>query len=406
MKILMIGNLYPPAVLGGYEILCEQITKEFISMGHEVFVQTSDFNTEDTRLKVNERGAYGETIRRNLLQYLPFGLKPRRARLRHLTTDLYNEEATLRYIRHVNPDAILLWSLRRLSLGPLRAAIRSGVPCAMSLNDDYLLAYKPGTCSFSPRRAASWLLDRSLFRRTTFAGIKFPIVTAISRSLLEKLKTEGVPLKTAKVIYQGVDVSDFSPKTKPGLQHKPLRLLYAGQLHEYKGVHTVIEALELLVRKGRDVVLEIVGTGSSKYIKRLESIASVSELAGRVSFKGRLPRRELSDIYRESDILVFSSIWDEPFGLTNLEAMASGTALVSTTCGGPGEFLKDGENAMTFVAGDAASLATAIEKLMDDPALCRRIAREGLRTVTEDFSMQRYAHDLEEFLINVAGGLK
>jgi len=276
----------------------------------------------------------------------------------------------------------------------------------MSLNDDYLLAYKPVDCALTPRRAAGWLLDHSLFRRTTWAGIKFPPVTAISLSLLQKLKTEGVPFKYTNVIYQGVDAGDFSAKSRPGLLHKPLRLLYAGQLHEYKGVHTAVEALSLLVRKGRDAVLDVVGTGETAYVKNLESLASAPDIAGRVKFRGRVPRRELAEIYRSSDIMLFTSIWDEPFGLTNLEAMASGTSLVSTTCGGPGEFLKDGINALTFAAGNAASLASSIERLMDDPALCRSIAREGLRTVHEDFSMQRYARDLEKFLCDVAGGLK
>jgi len=203
-----------------------------------------------------------------------------------------------------------------------------------------------------------------------------------------------------EVIYQGVDTSHFVPKAKPGLLHKPARLLYVGQLHEYKGVHTVIEAAAILAASGRRFKLSIAGAGLPDYEKRLHRLVEDKKLLDHVEFLGQVAREELPELYRANDIFVFPSIWEEPFGLTHLEAMASGTAVISTTRGGPGEFLIDEKNSLTFEAEDESDLASKLERMMSDDVLRSRIARQGLKQVCEEFSLPRYALDLEGFLKN------
>ena len=87
---------------------------------------------------------------------------------------------------------------------------------------------------------------------------------------------------------------------------------------------------------------------------------------------------------------VFPSIWSEPFGLTHLEAMASGVPVVSTANGGQGEFLRDGVNALVFEPEDAEGLACRLASLIVDDSLRRRIALGGRRLVEREFTLTRY----------------
>ena len=398
MKILMVTNLYPPAVLGGYEILCEQVAGEFAGRGHEIVVLTSDFQADDGSPAADEFGRHGERLSRLMRIHLPFDHPPKRARIRHLLADRHNRRVTHRLIERERPDIVFFWSLRRLSLGPVRAAADSGEPYALTLNDDYLLAYKPSPPSLKPGKSASFLLDRTLFRRTTYSGLRFPAITAISRSLVDNMVRRGAPVAHAAIIHQGVDIRKFSPKEHPGSIGTPARLLYVGQLHDYKGVHTAIESLSALAGQGRELLLDIVGSGDPAYEERLKQLAERLDVAGQVAFLGKISHDRLPEVYRSHDIFVFPSTWDEPFGLTHLEAMACGTPVVSTTKGGPGEFLRDGENALTFEAKDARDLTDKLADLLDDDGLRAAIAKAGRSCVVDLFSADRYVSDLERFL--------
>jgi glycosyltransferase involved in cell wall biosynthesis len=179
-----------------------------------------------------------------------------------------------------------------------------------------------------------------------------------------------------------------------------MRLLYAGQLHDYKGVHVLLEAADRLARQGMRVAVTIAGDGPADYKARLEAFARGS--AAPVAFLGRLPQDRLAAVYRTHDVLVFPSEWAEPFGLTHLEAMASGTVVISTAHGGQGEFLEDGINARVFPAGDAGALADRIAGVREAPDLARRIAAAARARVLRDFTVDRYAASLEALLAQAA----
>ena len=78
--------------------------------------------------------------------------------------------------------------------------------------------------------------------------------------------------------------------------------------------------------------------------------------------------------------------------------MASGTPVVSTTEGGPGEFLEDNHNALVFKAGDAEDLARALMRFATDDPLSRSLARNARLMVETRFTLDRYVKDLEQFL--------
>jgi spore coat protein SA len=169
-------------------------------------------------------------------------------------------------------------------------------------------------------------------------------------------------------------------------------------LHPYKGVHTLIEAAHIVSSWNEIPPLEVsvVGDGPEEYKRQLQDMAFQGR--ARVEFLGKVPHAKLARLYREHDIFVFPSTWQEPFGLTHLEAMASGTPVISTAGGGHGEFLRDRENALVFEKEKADQLAWHILCLIRDRNLSRRLATRARVVVEREFSLERYAADLEAFL--------
>ncbi|MBL7007138.1 MAG: glycosyltransferase family 4 protein [Spirochaetia bacterium] len=188
---------------------------------------------------------------------------------------------------------------------------------------------------------------------------------------------------------------------------KPVRILYAGQLHFYKGVHTIIEALIKLKESVRENIpeftLTIAGKGaeSDPYTDNLKNQAEQGGFP--TDFLGIVPHQEMSGVYQKHDIFVFPSIWEEPFGLTHIEAMASGLPVVSTANGGQGEFLKTELNALTFPPEDAEALAVCLERLMTDAELFKNLADQGRITAEREFTFSRYVDELEVLLHTAAG---
>lgn len=391
----MISNLYPPHFLGGYELLCEQVARALRRRGHEVAVLTSDHGTKPGREPATPEAP--EVHRRLALTY-PFAKPFRFDLLRQARAARQNGRAARKLLRVFRPDVVFAWSQLRVGLAAVQAAEAQQVPVAWAFNDANILGYRLRQPKRRPRSLARWVLSRFMMPSTTYRGMNFGTATIISHALKTQLVAGGLPVAGGLVMHQGIEVSRFPPRDNPGEMHSPLRVMYAGQLHEYKGVHTLLEAIRLL--PPGEFRVTIAGTGPAEYQERLRKLAD--ECGSPVEFLGRVDPAALPVVYRDHDTLVFPSIWPEPFGLSHLEAMASGLVVVSTTEGGQGEFLVDDHNALTFPKEDAAALASCLGRLVADPESALRIARAGRATVERDFTLARYVDGLEHMLQKIA----
>ena len=385
MKLLIISNLYPPEVQGGYEILCAQVAESLRVRGHQVHVLTTGVPTETGPAWVLRR----------LKLTAPFPEPVATGRLHSLRLHLSNAAITRETIEEMRPDHIFIWSQLRLTLGCAEAAERSGLPVTYTFNDEHPAGFLPRRANGTLRSRVGAVIDAA-FPRTTLAARRLRRTTCISATLKQSLIERGVRIPDSRVIYQGIPIERFPPALDRTSRSR-LRILYAGQLHEYKGVHTLLEAAALLARE-RSLPFEVsvAGEGPAAYKARLVALAE--QVGAPVRFLGRVPHGDLPALYRTHDVFVFPSIWREPFGLTHLEAMASGTPVVSTTKGGPGEFLEDNHNALVFNAGDAEDLARALMRFATDDPLSRSLARNARLMVETRFTLDRYVKDLEQFL--------
>lgn len=404
MNLLMISNLYPPEAVGGYEILCAQVADELGTRGHTVTVLTSlggvAVGGADCPTPALAREEDAEvSIVRGLELTTPFGEPASWSRRRRWSVGRRNERVTREVVREVHPDVVFVWSQLRLSLGAARACQRAGVPVCYTMNDAHVAGYAPRRFAPSPRALAGALLDRGPFRGDTVSGIGLDRVTCISGVVVEDLATAAVRMPDPKVIHQGIPLERFPLKRTPGELGSPLRLLYSGQLLDYKGPDVLLRAAGILRGpEGIPVTVTIAGDGPVR--GDLECLAN--ELSVPTDFLGQVDHADMPGIYRSHDVLAFTSKWREPFGLTHLEAMASGTPVVSTANGGQAEFLEDGGNSLVVPPGDPRSLAAALATLARDPGLAATLALEGRRTVEQRFTLSRYVDDVEQWLIDAS----
>ena len=201
------------------------------------------------------------------------------------------------------------------------------------------------------------------------------------------------------VVGSGIDLDDFPVRASPDASPWSWRLLHVGRLDPRKGVDVSVRALTHLPA---EATLDVVGRGDDAYRRQLAALVGDLDLGERVAFAAR-PREELAQVYRDADVLVFPPLWQEPFGLVPLEAMACGTPVVATGTGGSGSFLVDGENCLLVPPGDAAALAAAVRRLAEDEAQRRRLVEAGLRTAAAH-GADTYAERLEQVHLQAVRG--
>lgn len=172
----------------------------------------------------------------------------------------------------------------------------------------------------------------------------------------------------------------------------PTRLLYVGRLSHRKGVHVAVDALDILVRGRRDARLDIVGAvfpGNESYLEELHALIEQRGLGERVSFLGF--KASVWDALARTDLSLVTSLVDETFGNTAVEAALSARPAVVSRVGGLPEAVSASQSATLVTPGDAAELAATIAAKIDDWPAQARLALADSVAVAEAFSTARYS---------------
>src|SRR5205807_4900295 len=120
------------------------------------------------------------------------------------------------------------------------------------------------------------------------------------------------------------------------------------------------DAIAALAALPPQATLTVAGGGEPAEIARLESLVTALGLGGRVRLIGMRSRDELISVYDAADVVLFPVRWREPWGLVPLEAMGLGRPVVATADGGPGEYLRDGENCLVVPPVQPRAIAQAV----------------------------------------------
>lgn len=188
-----------------------------------------------------------------------------------------------------------------------------------------------------------------------------------------------------EVVPLGVDPGVFVPRP---FRESPeiFEITCVGRLAPVKAQAVLIAAVDCLIKEGRNVRLRLVGDGQDR--AALERNVKARRLAGSVVFEGWLNHDLVRELYRITDIFALAS-FGEGVPVVLMEAMAMEIPCVATRITGVPELIRDGVDGCLVTPADEKELAQAIARLIDDPALRRRLGAAGRRRVLEKYDLTR-----------------
>jgi glycogen synthase len=244
-------------------------------------------------------------------------------------------------------------------------------------------------------------------------------VIAVSEAMRRDVQAlYSVPSEKIRVVYNGIDVRQYKPTPNPAaLQSYHIDptipfVLFIGRITRQKGIMHLINAIKYL-RPGVQVVL---CAGAPDTPALGEEMATRVEQAGHESSNRIiwvpqvLPREDVIALYTHASIFVCPSVY-EPFGIINLEAMACETPVVASAVGGIPEAVVHGETGLLVPFEPVSSqdfepmvpeqfskdLASAVNRLLDDPGTMREMGRKARERVERYFSWTSIAQRTLEF---------
>ena len=119
---------------------------------------------------------------------------------------------------------------------------------------------------------------------------------------------------------------------------------------------------------------------------------------------GGVPHQNVVDYYQNADVFVFTSVWDEPFGIPMVEAMACGLPIVAANGGAVPEIVEDGKTGIWVERGNATELADALLRLMEDDELRKSMGKAGRDRVGKLFTWDLTAAKLLGYYQNLLDG--
>ena len=406
MRILFLSNFFPPARPGGYTQWCHEVAERLADRGHTIGVLTSRYELE--KAPANEQNIYRLLhLEGDLAYYQPLHFFTRWKKERRENLVLLENT-----VREFAPDLLFVWGMWALSKAlPARAEQLLPGRVVYYLSDywpsavDMHTTYWQSPARRWPMQVTKWALSSvamSMLAKEGKPELKFEQVICVSSRVRDLLVEAGLPIQHARIIHGGTDIERFQTTRKRTEPPGCWKLLYAGQLVRHKGVHTAIEAIARLVnrRKLNQITLTLVGAGHPEYEAFLRDLVERERLNDFVTFHRPVSKDEMPALLQRFDVLIFPSIYEEPLARMTQEAMLSGLVVIGTTTGGTKEILREGENGLTFAPEDADGLADQLARLIANPELGRHLAQAGRQSVLENFTLDKMAHQIEDYLLD------
>jgi phosphatidylinositol alpha-1,6-mannosyltransferase len=385
VRHLFVSQDYPPD-LGGmarrHVELCRRLTRD------EVVVSTVD---APGAVAFDAGEAY--RIRRE-----PFTFREAKRFTRQLawSTSIAQEVRRGRTIIH-------LGNIRPCGYAVQIATRRARAPYLVYVNGGDLLREEQKVATDSLKRWSAC----DIFARSSGIVANSLWAAELAEKVMHRAGVKRLPPVAA--IDLGTDPAQFSAtrdrralRERFGIGDAPL-LVTVARLVPHKGQDTVVEALASL---GATTHYLVVGEGLDR--ERLEGIARRHGVAERVHFSGPLPDADVAEAYATATVYVGLSRIDngvnvEGFGISFVEASASGVPVVAGDSGGVRSAVRDGATGFVVAPSDAAAAAAAIGRLLDDDALRRRMGAAGRHAVETHYNWDRVAQETREFALRVTG---
>jgi len=230
-----------------------------------------------------------------------------------------------------------------------------------------------------------------------------------------------------KTVYNAVDINNFIRKDE-SVKKDTQRLLYVGRISPEKGVHVLLDAFMEVIKTYPKAHLNLVGPIYIPHIEfifpfdddhKMKSLALLYQktyssylqkkitknISNNISFLGEVKHKELIKHYQKTDIFMFPSVWNEPFGIPIIEAMATEVPVIATRVGGIPEIIEEEKTGVLVEPDDDQALAEAITYLFSDNELKKTMGEAARKRViklfTWDHIILKLLHHYNNILKNI-----
>ena len=217
------------------------------------------------------------------------------------------------------------------------------------------------------------------------------------------------------IIYHGVNTEVYIPPVDKKDAWQSLRLLpegvqkgkrgiaILGRVRAQKGVHLFVKSCIKLLDKYPDytaVVVGLISSSNENFVQVLRAEIEQAGLSQRIIFAGEQPFSDIPKIFSGLSLVVALSD-NEGFGLTILEAMSSGAAVLASAAGAWPEVVREGTDGYVVPVNDLTAVVDKMELLLSDQEKLAQMGIDGRKRVLAHYSVQREAKQLVEFFRNL-----
>lgn len=391
MKVLFVSEYYPPKIMGGGEINVELIVNALAKKNIEVVVLTSyhpELEKMEKRGKVTihrrlKTGKNPSAITENVKRSLLFP----KSVVEEVNKIVKKEQ--IEAIHFIGTSIIAAPQLKMLGI-PLFATIES-YPTLCPKGDRIFHGKSECTikCSFTEflscqrdsveigKMKNEWYLKYNLpalfyiyqYYYRLNQALSHCNLIAISEYVHGLLRQQG---HESVVIPNILPFEMFTQKVKnEARKNEKIKILYLGSLIKSKGAEVLAEAVQ-----GLDCEVEMYGEGILKEALKIK----IQQGQLPITIHPQVPYTEIPALYAQADIIVFPSLWPEPFGRIAIEAMAAGKPVIGSSIGGIKETITEGTGIL-IDPGNVEQLREAIILLMHNPSLRKEMGRRGKKVV-------------------------
>lgn len=396
MRILLINQFYYP--FGGTELSVKSTNDLLTQKGHEVIV----FSTKDER---NFDFRYQEYFL-SKIDYDSSKLIKRISALKRILIPSESRIALRKLLKEQGPIDVAHINLLYFQISPsiIFELKRFNIPIVMTIRNFFIFCAS-GECLYRGEicdECRGFTFYKAIFKKCCGNSVLRTIFNTLVRywyySILKVLNKIDIFIATSsflksKMLAMGLDAEIihlpnfiFTKYTTPNYSWQEKSIVYFGRIIEYKGLKTLIKAVENL-----DIQLKIIGKGPLEDSIR-DKIKS-SNLKN-IQLLGFLDKNELYDEIKKSMFVVVPSEWWEPFGRSIIESYALGKPVIASAIGGIEELVKEGVTGMLFQAKDSNQLKMKIEYLINNPDLIVKMGQNARKLVEEIYDAESHYKNL------------
>lgn len=384
MKILIAHNRYRSGTPSGENRVVDQEGEALAALGHEVvrFGRSSD---EIGQWSAVKKAAFPTQILWNRQSHrdLQAALREHRPDVVHVhNTFPLLSAAVLHACRDARVPVVTTIHNYRL-VCPAGALFRDGAVCHDCVHGPKVQSIMHGCYRGSRTATVPLALDMTLNRQAWRSLVSAYIcISAAQRDLLKVLD-----LTPDRVFVK----HNLIPALDRPLVDRTATVVYAGRLEEVKGIHVLMAAWDRYREEASEPGLKLVIAGGGTLE---DKVAAWASSRSSVEMKGTVSRDKCTELIAQARAVLVPSVWEEPFGLVAVEAMAAGVPPIASRQGSLPELISPGTDGVLFNPGDSTALAQAIADVDANPERYKAYGDQARKTYEERFDPQHNVEDL------------